>query len=96
MSTKSEKRKILAGVELEVYVGEDNVFVRVVDPRDPTIDNWPDIQRFYRWASAELGLLPEKIWNPKLGYAVLDNRHFAKLSKAFSISIMSKKDFFYE
>lgn len=93
MTTETEKPKILAHIDLEVYVSED-VFVRVIDPKDPTIDNWPDIQRFYRWSAAELGLLPEDIWNPKLGYAVLAKRHFKQLTKDFSIKVISRKAFF--
>jgi len=96
MTTETEKQKILANVDLEVYLGEDDVFVRVIDPKDPTIDNWPDIQRFYRWSAAKLGKLPEDIWNPRLGYAVLSKRHFTQLTKDFSVKVISEKAFFKE
>ena len=92
----SKEKKILAQVDLEVYPGEENIFVRVLDPRDPTIDNWPDIQRFYRWAASELGKMPEDIWNPRLGYAVLRRRHFKTLTNDFSIKVISRKNFFAE
>lgn len=93
MTTETVKPKILASIDLEVYVAEE-VFVRVIDPKDPTIDNWPNIQRFYRWAAAKLGKLPEDIWNPRLGYAVLSTRHFKVLIEDFSIKVISEKSFF--
>ena len=89
------KKAILADVDLEVYIGEQHVFVRVAPPAEEGESNWPRIQQFYRWAAA-LGEMPKDIWDEKLGYAVLPLRYFKALRDDFSIVVVSKKKFFVE
>lgn len=93
MTTEPKTKKILVDVDLDIYIGERNVFVKVGEPTTAG-ENWPRIQQFYRWAAAEFGLLPEEIWDTKLSYAVLPLRAFKALKDDFSIRLISKKKFF--
>ena len=93
MATEPKTKKILVDVDLNVYIGEKNVFVKVGEPKT-TGENWPRIQRFYRWAAAEFGLQPDDIWDTKLGYAVLPLRTFRALMADFSVHVVKKHKFF--
>jgi len=93
MTTEPKTKKILAHVDLNVYIGEQDVFVRVGEPNTST-EHWPLVQQFYRWASAEFGLRPDDIWNTKLGYAVLPLRTFRALMDDFSVRVVKKHTFF--
>ena len=93
MTTEPTTKKILANVDLDVYIGERNVFVKVGEPIT-TGENWPRIQQFYRWAAAEFGFKPDEIWDTKLGYAVLPLRTFKALMDDFSVRVVKKHTFF--
>lgn len=91
----TKKKAILADIDLMVYIGEQHVFVKVGPPDEEGQSNWPRIQAFYRWSAAE-GLMPEEIWNEKLGFAVMPLRYFKALRQDFSLEVISKKKFFAE
>jgi len=54
MTTESKTRKILVDVDLDIYIGERNVFVKVGEPTTAG-ENWPRIQQFYRWRYCRSG-----------------------------------------
>lgn len=93
MTTETKKKGILADIDLLVYIGEQHVFCRVVAPDDPGISNWPNIQRFYRWVAAN-GMDENEVWKEKLGYAKIPLRWFMNLKDDFSITVLSKRQFF--
>ena len=94
MTEVSKKsRAILGDIDLDVYIGETDVFIRVVAPNEPGLSNWPNIQRFYRWAAAN-GMDENEIWKEKLSYAKIPLRWFKNLQEDFSIKMLSKRQFY--
>lgn len=97
MTTESTKKRkgILADIDLDVYIGEQHVFVRVCAPDEEGISNWPSIQKFYRWVAAN-GMDENEVWRDKLGYAKIPLRWFKSLREDFSTRVIERKAFFAE
>ena len=94
--TKSKTKtptKILADVYLEVYQGENHIFVKVNAPDEIELEKeekQKHIRRFYRWANAVLGIAPKDAWDGQLRWARLPDSKVINGKRTYTIGLLHK------
>ena len=96
--------KVLADVFLSVYLGENDVFIKVTSPdeiEEEHRERQKNIRRFYRWANATLGLTPKEVWDGQMRWARIPKETYLNgkrintlklLGQDFSLHSVTRKE----